>query len=63
VGVKSVGPHKGMFYPSFTGTLTYNKLLETFVRALCHRIRMFCNSESFFSFGEDEYDELHHQVT
>jgi hypothetical protein len=53
VGAKSVGPHKDMFYPCFAGTLTYNKLLETFVRALCHRIRMFHNSGSFFSFGED----------
>jgi hypothetical protein len=49
-GHKSVGPLKGIFYPSSIGTLTCVKSLETFVRALCHSIRTFHNSGSFLFF-------------
>jgi hypothetical protein len=41
----------GMSYLFSAGTLTFVRMIETFIEILCHR---------FFSFGEDE---LHHQVT
>jgi hypothetical protein len=36
--------------PSSTGTITCIKLIEMFVRALCHRIRTIHNSGSFLFF-------------
>jgi hypothetical protein len=44
----------GMSYPFSAGTLTFVRTIETFVEILCHCL---------FSFGKDDYDELHHQVT
>jgi hypothetical protein len=38
-------PMMGMGYPFSVGTLTFVRLIETFVEILCHH---------FFSFGEDE---------
>jgi hypothetical protein len=45
---------KGLIYPFSVGALTFVSTIETFVEIFCHR---------FFSFGEDDYDELHYQVT
>jgi hypothetical protein len=53
-GDVSENPIMGMSYPFSVGILTSIRTIETFVEILCHR---------FFSFGEDEKDELHHQVT
>jgi hypothetical protein len=47
-------PMMGMIYPFSAGTVTFVRTIETFVRIFCHR---------FFSFGEDDWDELHDQVT
>jgi hypothetical protein len=49
-GDVSEKPMMGMIYPFSAGTLTFVKMIETFVKIFYHR---------FFSFGEDE---LHHQV-
>jgi hypothetical protein len=49
-GHESVGPLKGIFYPSYTGTLTCIKLVEMFMRALCHHIRTIRNSRLFLFF-------------
>jgi hypothetical protein len=35
----------GMIYLFFAGTLTFLRMIETFVEIFCHR---------FFSFGEDD---------
>jgi hypothetical protein len=43
-----------MIYPFSVGTLTFVRTIQTFVEIFFHR---------FFSFGEDDYDKLHHQVT
>jgi hypothetical protein len=43
----------GMIYLFSAGTLTFVRTIETFVEIFCHH---------FFSFGEDDLDELHHQV-
>jgi hypothetical protein len=43
-----------MIYQFPAGTLTFVRTIETFVEMFCHH---------FFSFGEDDYDKLHHQVT
>jgi hypothetical protein len=53
-GDVSENPMMGMSYPFSVGTLTFIRMIEMFVEILCRR---------FFSFGEDEKDELHHQVT
>jgi hypothetical protein len=53
-GDVSEKPMMWMSYPFFTGELTFVRMIETFVEIICHR---------FFSFGEDDSDELHHQVT
>jgi hypothetical protein len=53
-----------LFYPSFAGTLTCVKLLETMCECACSTLlERFTVPDHFFSFGEDDYDELHHQVT
>jgi hypothetical protein len=44
-GDVSEKPMMGMSYPFFAGTLTFLRMIETFVEILCHR---------FFSLGEDE---------
>jgi hypothetical protein len=38
-------PMMGMIYPFSAGTLTFIRMIETFVKIFCHR---------FFSFGEDD---------
>jgi hypothetical protein len=43
----------GMIDLFSAGILTFVKMIETFVEIFYHR---------FFSFGEDDYGELHHQV-
>jgi hypothetical protein len=43
-----------MIYPFSVGTLTFVRTIKMFVEIFWH---------CFFSFGEDNYDELHHQVT
>jgi hypothetical protein len=53
-GDVSEKPKMAMIYPFSAGTLTFVRMIETFVEIFCHR---------FFSFGEDDWDELHHQVT
>jgi hypothetical protein len=53
-GDVSEKPMMGMSYPFSTGILTFVRTIETLVEIFCH----YC-----FSFGEDDYDELHHQVT
>jgi hypothetical protein len=47
-------PIMEMSYPFSACTLTFIRTIETFVEILCHH---------FFSFGEDDYDELHHPDT
>jgi hypothetical protein len=44
----------GMIYLFSACTLTFIRMIETFVEIFCHR---------FFSFDQDDLDELHHQVT
>jgi hypothetical protein len=44
----------GVSYLFFACTLTFVRTIEIFVEIFCHRC---------FPFGEDDYDELHHQVT
>jgi zinc transporter ZupT len=53
-GDVSEKPMMGMSYPFSAGTLTFVRTIEMFVEIFCHRC---------FSFGEDDQDELHHQVT
>jgi hypothetical protein len=53
-GHVSEKPMIGMSYLFSARTLTFVRTIETFVEIFCHR---------FFSFGEDNYDDLHHQVT
>jgi hypothetical protein len=43
-GDVSEKPMMGMSYPFFAGTLTFVRMIETFIEILCH---------FFFSFGED----------
>jgi hypothetical protein len=43
----------GMIDLFSAGILTFVKMIETFVEIFYHR---------FFSLGEDDYGELHHQV-
>jgi hypothetical protein len=38
-------PMMGMIYPFSAGTLTFVRMIETFVGIFCHRL---------FSFGEDD---------
>jgi hypothetical protein len=44
-GDVSEKPMMGMTYPFSAGTLTFVRMIETFVEIFCHR---------FFSFGEDD---------
>jgi hypothetical protein len=53
-GDVSEKPMMGMSYPFSAGTLTFVRMIETFVEIFCHHC---------FSFDEDDWDELHHQVT
>jgi hypothetical protein len=53
-GDVSEKPMMGMSYPFSAGTLTFVRMIEVFVEIFCYRC---------FSFGEDDLEELHHQVT
>jgi hypothetical protein len=53
-GDVSEKPMMGMIYSFSAGTLTFVRMIETFVDIFCH---------CCFSFGEDDSDELYHQVT
>jgi hypothetical protein len=44
-GDVSEKPMMGMIYPFSAGTLTFVKMIETFIEIFCH---------CFFSFGEDD---------
>jgi hypothetical protein len=53
-GHESVGPLKGIFYPSSTGTLTFTGSIETCVESDFATIsEQFRIADSFFCFGED----------
>jgi hypothetical protein len=49
----SENPMMRMIYPFFAGTLTFVRTIETFIEIFCH---------CFFSFGDDDYDELSHLI-
>jgi zinc transporter ZupT len=53
-GDVSEKPVMGIIYPFSAGTLTFVRTKEMFVEIFCHHC---------FSIGEDNSDELHHQVT
>jgi hypothetical protein len=44
-GDVSEKPMMGMSYPFSTGTVTFVRMIETFIEIICH---------CFFSFGEDD---------
>jgi hypothetical protein len=63
-GDVSEKPMMEMFYLFSTGTLACVKLIVTMCQCSCVTVsKRFTLTDCFFSFGEDEYDELHHQVT
>jgi hypothetical protein len=49
-GDVSEKPMMGMIYPFSAGTLTFVRIIETFVENLCHRTRMIHSSGSFLLF-------------
>jgi hypothetical protein len=53
----------GMFYPFFAGILTCVKSIVMMCECACATIsERFTLADHLFSFGEDESDELHHEV-
>jgi hypothetical protein len=49
-GDVSERPMMEMIYPFFAGTLTFVRMIETFVESLCHRTRMIRSNGSFLFF-------------
>jgi hypothetical protein len=63
-GDVSEKPKMRMFYPFSAGTLTSVKSIATMCECACATVsKRFALADRFFSFGEGELDELHHQVT
>jgi hypothetical protein len=57
-------PMMGMFYPFSIGTLTCVKSIVTMCEYGCATVsERFAIADRFFSFGEDDWNELHHEVT
>jgi hypothetical protein len=59
-GDVSKKPMVGILYPFSAGTLTCVMMCECACATVSKR---FALADRFFSFGENELDRLHHQVT
>jgi hypothetical protein len=62
-GDVSEKPMMRMIYPFSVGTLTCVKLIVMMCECTCATVsEQFTVAYCFFSFGEDDYDELHHLI-